>query len=111
MIMERRQFGRRDLVQTGSIEAPLRPPIQCEVRNVSTRGALLSFDAREYVPARFHLRMGSFLTACYVVHRGRGYTGVAFEDASKDEPEPAPVTPEEPKAFTLGSIATLFTRT
>ena len=111
MIMERRQFGRRELVQTGLIEAPLRQPIACEVRNISTQGALLSFDAREYVPARFHLRMSTFLTACHVIHRGRGYTGVVFEAAYQEEqPEPAPQPVAAPKAFTLGNIASLFAR-
>ncbi len=113
-MMERRQFGRRELAIAGSIEPPLRPPIACEVRNLSREGALLTFDSREYLPGRFHLRFDDFQTPCQVIHRDRGLAGVVFEipytadrnEAAEPDAPPAP----QPGFFSLQGLMTLFTR-
>lgn len=76
--VERRQFGRRQVVLDGHVHVPLRPPLACRMLNVSQGGALLEIDRYEWVPARFRVVVGNFETDCIVRHRDHKHIGVEF---------------------------------
>ena len=78
MMLERRQFGRRQVALDGEVKVPLRQPLPCRLLNMSEGGALLEVDKWEWVPAKFRVKVGNFETECQVRHREEMHIGVEF---------------------------------
>ena len=77
-LQPRRQFGRRDLFHSASIEAQHSPRLSCFVRDLTSEGARVMVNT--VVPAHFRLRVQTkgVNANCETVDRGVGYVDVRF---------------------------------
>lgn len=78
-VIERREFGRREVALPGQILVPLRPALPCRLLNVSRGGALLEVVGADFVPNRFKLQVGNFIADCEIRHRTSRSIGVEFD--------------------------------
>ena len=78
-VVERRQFGRRQILLHGMITGSGRPPISCIVRDLSAGGAKIEVEAPLWLPPRFHLVVeGTLRSDCQIVHRSNDAVGIRF---------------------------------
>ena len=78
--LERRQFGRRQILVHALMIMRGRPAILCIMRDISEGGALLEVEHPEWVPRRFRLvvEASGFDVECEVVRRIGTAIGVRF---------------------------------
>lgn len=78
--LEKRQFGRRQTGCHGWVRVRGRPPLACQVKNISDGGALLEFPAAETLPYRFRLIVESegIDRECETRHQTGTRMGVEF---------------------------------
>ena len=80
--IENRQFGRRLTHLHGWVTVPGRPRLSCTVRDLTVRGALLSFEQASPVELPFSFKLmieaAKFETHCECRHQRGNRIGVEF---------------------------------
>ena len=84
--LERRKARRYDVNFKAKVGLKADKPTSCTVRNISSLGALLEFDAPVGVPRHFRISIESprFSADCEVRHRTGNAVGVMFT-SNRDE--------------------------
>jgi hypothetical protein len=93
-MIDRRRMPRQLTGLEGSVQVPLRPPMPAFITDISPNGAMIEIDRWDYVPAKFKLTLGDFVTQCTVRHRDQKYIGVAFATLYDMAHTGAPLTHE-----------------
>jgi hypothetical protein len=108
---ERRQFGRRESRLEAMVAGRGITPMPCVVRNFSSTGALLEFDATAPEADVFHVMIGSkgIDLLCQTRHRSERQVGVSFVGGDVERFIDAfaarPLLPADPAEPRLAEIA------
>ena len=88
IVVERRQFGRRNTNMNGWIKISGRPKLPCVIRNLTPKGALLEMEVPSWLPFQFELALepANERLTCQVRHVLSGAIGVMFCDFETQRP-------------------------
>lgn len=82
---DRREFGRRRSQMHGWVKVAGRPPIPCQVTNLSQKGAFVAFSPPSWMPFQFELILSTEAPArlCELRHMRTDGVGVVFFESAK----------------------------
>ena len=88
---DRRAFGRRPSSDQGIARIPGRPPVRCQIKNISQDGALLDFGAAVWLPFTFRLVWEAHEReeVCDIKHQNGQFVGISFRPRVEKPVAPA----------------------